>query len=61
MKTAIQVGADKSTVIEARRAVLAILKTKVGEAVIIQALSTLTEICRVDNTTIQGCTFTNQD
>jgi len=61
MKTAIQVGADKSTVIEARTAVLAILKTKVGEAVIIQALSTLTEICRVDNTTIQGCTFTNQD
>ena len=60
MKTAIHIGADRGTVIEARKAVLMIMKVKSGDEVKIQGLKTFESICSVNNPTITNCTFANK-
>ena len=60
MKTAIHIGADRGTVIEARKAVLMIMQAKSGDRVKLQGLKTFELICSVNNTVITNCNFANK-
>ena len=57
MKTAIQVGASKEAIREARESIIAIMKTVSADIVKSEALRTLAIICEVKGTTITGCTI----
>ena len=53
----IQVGATTESIATARAAIMAILETgKVADETKQEALRTLATLCRVDHTTITGCT-----
>lgn len=56
--TAIHIGADKGTILEAKKAILEILKVKREEETIRVALKVLTDIAAVNNTTIANCNIT---
>jgi hypothetical protein len=55
MDTLLHVGADKNTMAEVAKVVLAILKTTNAEKVKIASLKALTDVCQVENVTISGC------
>ena len=52
---AIQVGVSKDTVAELRAAIMDILSCDAGDAVRIEALTTLRDGCAVTNTSISNC------
>lgn len=52
------IGAQKETVQVAQVAILDILKSGQEQATIQKALEVFSTICKVDNVTISGCTFT---
>jgi len=61
MKSMITIGTDKGAIVEARKTILEILKTKRCDEVVLQALKALHEVCNVNGTTITGCRFVNKD
>jgi hypothetical protein len=58
MDAMINVGANKETIIEARMAIIEILKCGQEQATIQAALGAFTEVAKVEGTTISGCSFT---
>ena len=57
MKTAIKIGASRKAVVEARRAVLKIMKQPRDEATIRKALNVFCSVTQVKGVTIQNCRF----
>ena len=52
------IGATKGSIAEARAAIMDILRADgADQAVKAQALTTLTTICAVNNTSVTGCSF----
>jgi len=60
MQTAIEIGASKEAVKEAKVAILDIIKSQNGDDVKREALITLRTICQVNGTSISHCTFTGK-
>lgn len=52
-----QVGVSKDAIIEARKSIIEILKCTADQDTKKIALQTLTQICKVENTTVSNCSF----
>lgn len=60
MKELLHIGASKETVLEARKAIIEIMKVSAGLAdseVKVKALETLNTICSVSNVAVTHCIF----
>ena len=56
----VHIGASKDTVDAAKLALLAILTQPNAEQVKIEAIRCLSSLCKVENTTITGCSFSTE-
>lgn len=56
----LNIGASKETILAARQTILDILKTDNEQETKRTALTTLSSICSVNNTTVKDCTFTSK-
>lgn len=60
MQAALNIGASKEAIREAREAVLAIIKASCGDQVKLAALEAFTSVTSVNGATITNCNFTTK-